>query len=238
MRMPISRDDRGFLFWPDAWGTPSLGLETATLQASVAEVRFRKLTGIFGRQPEFHQTDLACLGDLPDLTSVELWDISLTDVTAIYGLPGLTHFRISGKRPPIDFARLPSLEKLVLEHHRKDKGAFELPHLRMLHLWRLKGGISQLSEIWLPDTLQDLGLYFSDVETLDGLQACPNVTRLDIARCRKLQSLGNIAVTFPALEHLTIQACGRLTADEARRALIGHRQVRHAFAGGKLVISA
>jgi hypothetical protein len=236
--MPISRDNRGFLFWPDAWGTPSLGLESAFLPATIAEARSRKLNGIFGRYPDFLESDLSCLGDLPDLTSVQLWDITLNDVSAIYLLPKLTHFRISGKRPPIDFARLASLEELVVEHHRKDEGQFDLPHLRMLRLWRFKGGISQLSAVRVPDTLQDLGLYWSDVETLDGLQVCPKVTHLEIARCRKLQSLGNLSGTFPALEHLTILACGRLTADETRRALAGHRHVRHAFAGGKLVVSS
>ena len=64
------------------------------------------------------------------------------------------------------------------------------------------------------------------------------VTRLEIARCRNLLSLGSLKDTFPNLEWLVVDACGRLTADEARRALVGHKRIRHAFAGKQLIVSS
>jgi hypothetical protein len=91
--MPIARDDHGFLFWPDAWGTPALGLETDRMHACIEEVRVRQLGGVFGRHPEFKETDLSCLEAIPDLTGAAFWDTSLTDISTIYFLPQLAYFR-------------------------------------------------------------------------------------------------------------------------------------------------
>lgn len=236
--MPITRDDLGFLFWPDAWGTPSLGLETQCLQQCVDEVLARRLKGVFGRHPEFQETDLSCLLKLSNLTSAEFWDIELGDVSAIYGLPGLSHFRISGKRPPINFEQLTSVQHLVVEHHKKDAGFSLLMNLKMMNLWRFKAAAKEDFEFELPNGLEELGIFWSNVDSLEGFGICPNVKRLEVACCRNLQSLGNLKRSFPHLEHLVVDACGRLTADEARRALSGHENIKHAFAGKQLIVSS
>ncbi len=236
--MPITRDERGFLIHPDAWGGPAVGLETVNLQACIEEVQSRKWSGVFGRHPEFKDADLSCLEATPHLTSVQLWDINLSNVSTIYGLPQLAYFRISGKRPPIDFAKLPTVKHLVVEHNSKDVGFSMLPATKMMNLWRFRAPAKSAFEFDLPDTLEKLGIYWSNVESLSGFGVCPNVRRLEIARCRNLLSLGNLRSCFPKLEHLVVDACGRLTAEEAMRALDGHPNISHAFAGKKLIVSS
>lgn len=234
--MPIARDDRGFMFWPDSWGAPSLGLESACLAECVNEVQARGLRGVFGNTG-FKESDLDCLLALPGLTSLQLSDITLRDLTAIYGLERLSHFRISGKRPPISFERLTQVENLVVEHHAKDTGIANLTRLRMLNLWRFKAKANPAYAFPLPESLEQLGIYWSDVESLRGFGTCPNVKQLEVARCRNLQSLGDLTSTFPNLEHLVVDACGRLSAQEARRALGGHSAIKFAVAGKQLIVA-
>lgn len=236
--MPIAKDERGFLFWPDAWGGPAIGLETGNLRACIEEVHSRKLSAVFGRHPEFKESDLSCLEETQNLTSVALWDIDLSDLSTIYGLPRLAYFRISGKRPPINFARLASLQRLVVEHHKTDAGVSELSELKTLHLWRYKAHVRDAFDFELPDSLEEVGIFESNVDTLSGFGVCPNVKKLEVSRCRNLHSLGDLKRNFPKLEHLVFDACGRLTADEARRALDSHPNIRHAFAGKKLLVSS
>ena len=235
--MPIATDDRGFLFWPDAWGAPALGLQTDNLEACIAEVLARKLNGVFGRHPEFKETDLSCLEATPDLTSAAFWDISLSDISTIYCLSKLRFFRISGKRPPINFAKLRSVEDLVVEHNRRDTGFSELSNLKMMNLWRFKAPVTDEFEFGLPERLEEVGIFWSNVESLEGFGVCPNVHKLEIARCRNLQSLGDLKRNFPKLQHLVVEACGRLTTEEAVRALDSHPNIRHAFAGKKSIVS-
>lgn len=238
IRLPISFDDSGTLFWPDAWETPAIGLDTERLQQCIEEVRARCLSGVFGRHPEFQEADISCLLELPDLTEVQLWDITLKDISAIYGLPKLTHFRISGKRPPIDFEKLTSVQHLVLEHHKNDTGISTLTNLKMMNLWRFKAKVKETFEFGLPKGIEELGIFWSNVEGLEGFGICPNVKTLEVERCRNLQSLGDLKTTFPKLEHLVVHACGRLTAEEAKRALTGHMSIKHAFAGKQLIVSS
>lgn len=235
--MPISHDDRGFLFWPDAWETPAIGLETKRLQQCVDEIRARNIRGVFGRHPEFQEPDLSCLLELTDLTAVELWDVTLNDITALYGLSKLSHFRISGKRPPIKFEKMTSVQNLVLEHHKNDTGVSTLTNLMMMHLWRFKAKAKDAFKFGLPRELEELGVFWSNIESLEGFGICPKVKRLEVARCRNLHSLGDLRTAFPKLEHLVVDACGRLTAEEAKRALTGHTNVKHAFAGKQLIVS-
>ncbi|MEP4036545.1 hypothetical protein [Pseudophaeobacter sp.] len=218
--------------------TPSLGLETADLKACIGEVRTRGLTGIFGRHPEFKEVDLACLEEIPNIARAGFWDVKLDDISAIYDLSQLAHFRISGKRLPIDFAKLASLERLVVEHNKKDQGFSSLSNLVMMNLWHFKVTAKDAFEFELPKNLEEVGIFWSNIDSLKGFGICPNVKKLEISRCRNLQSLGDLKTSFPKLEHLVVDACGRLTADEARCALDGHPNVRHAFAGKQLIISS
>lgn len=236
--MPIARDDRGFLFWPDAWGGPAIGLETGNLEGCIEEVRLRNLSGVFGRHPEFKETDLSCLETIQDLTSAAFSDVSLSDISAIYGLSQLAYFRISGKRTPINFAKLQSVKNLVVEHHKRDTGFSELSNLRMMNLWRFKAPAREEFKFELPERLEEVGIFWSNVDSLTGFGVCPNVHKLEVARCGNLRSLGDLKRTFPKLQHLVVDACDRLTAEEAERALDGHPKIRHAFAGKKLIVSS
>ncbi len=107
-----------------------------------------------------------------------------------------------------------------------------------MNLWRFKAKTKEAFEFELPKGLEKLGIFWSNIDSIEGFGVCRNVKRLEVARCRNLQSLGDLKTTFPSLEHLVVDACGRLTADEARRALAGHKNVKHAFAGKQLIVSS
>lgn len=235
--MPISRNNRGFLYQPEAQGTPAIGLETVSLQKCIEEVISQGAQGVFGRFPEFQEADLSCLKQLPNLINAAFWDVRLDDLSDIYDLSRLTHFRISGKRPPLELERLPSIQNLNIEHHKKDSGFSMLENLKRMHLWRFKVNSDETYEFRLPKSLESLGIFWSNVRTLEGFGVCPSVKSLEIARCRNLQSLGDLRTTFPKLEHLVVDACGRLTAEEAKQALAEHTSIKHAFAGKKLIVS-
>lgn len=178
-----------------------------------------------------------CLAQLPRISSLQLWDVTLRDIGKLYTLDKLCFFRLSGKRPPLDLARLRSVQNLVIEYHRRDAGLAEMQDLKMIHLWHYKAVSTSNFEFPFPQRVEEIGLFWSNVETLEGFGVCPNVRKLTIARCRRLRSLGRLTVTFPLLEHLVVEACGRLTADETRSALSGHARIRHAFAGNQLIVS-
>jgi len=97
--MPIELDERGFIIWADAIQTPSLGLDSDQLPECIAEVKRRDLKGVFGTVPYFREPDLHFLNQLPSLTDAAFWDITLSDISGLYGLSHLTYLRISGKRP-------------------------------------------------------------------------------------------------------------------------------------------
>ncbi|MCP4314531.1 MAG: hypothetical protein GY789_00465 [Hyphomicrobiales bacterium] len=215
-----------------------MGLESRRLQDCIDETLNRKLKGVFGRHPEFVELDLNFLTQLHELETVMLRDIKLRDCSAIYELENLEYFAISGKRPAIDFTRLKCLQRLVLEYRRKDDGLSDLTNLKLLHLWRYKAPNREEFSLPLSPNLEELGINWSNVESLEGFGRYPNVKKLEVARCRNLKSLGRLAKAFPKLEHLVVTACGRLTAGEARTALSGHKHIKHAYAGKELIVSS
>ncbi len=238
--MPIEWADRarnhGFILWPDAYHTPSLGMDSDRLSECVSEVKRRQLKGVFGTVPFFREPTLDFVLELPQLEAAEFWGIALRDIAAIYELRDLRHLRLDGKRPALDLTRLRSLRALVWNHQPGDKGSGTLHELKNLWLWRYKAHGGTLEDLELPPSLNSLRIVWSNVKTLDGLPRLPSLTRLVVERCRNLESLGQLAESCPNLETLLISASGRLHANEAMRVASGLPRLRHVVAANKLLV--
>ncbi len=234
--MAISPRSDGHLWRSaDSFHQAALGLQSSRLAECVELVRAQGLRGVFGRFPEFTERNVDVLGDLPDLEEVQLYDVELDDLEGLYRLPRLRYLRISGKRPTIDFGRLRTLGKLIVEHRPKDRGFAELDGLTMMHSWRYKPAQMATFDLVLPTSLWELMICWSPIETVSHLGALPELRDLHLARCRNLRDLGDLKASFPKLERLTVEACGRLTSAEAERAASGHPTLARVVAAGKLV---
>jgi hypothetical protein len=229
--MPIARDGR-FLVFRDLWKLPFLGLESDLLEACLDEVRSRPYKGVFGTPSfGFREDALDCLTRLPDLEAIWFWDVALRSVDAVYALSRLRFFGVHPKRPEIDFSRLPNLESLVWIHKAKDKGVDALTELEHLSVWRFAPTSKSFADLRLPERLSELQILWANPSTLDGLAPIPNLRRLTIARCRNLRSLDGILELFPALEHLVVEACGRVSDSEYKAVVAQMRSLNHASGG-------
>jgi hypothetical protein len=237
-RMPIewANRGRGFILWPDAYHTPSLGMESARLRECIAEVKRRGFRGVFGTVPYFREESLDFLSDLPSLEAVEFWDVPLRSVAGLYALSELRYLRLTAQRPPLELSRLQSLRALVWNHLAKDSGAESLTELVTLNVWRFKSRNGTFEGLDLPPSLRELRVFWSNGQKLEGLPSLPWLTRLELARCRNLDSLGPLAETCPNLESLVISASGRLRASEAMRVASGLPRLRHLVAENRLLI--
>jgi len=234
--MPINYNNDGFILWPDACHTPSLGIESDRLQECLAEVERRGLKGVFGTLPYFRENSLDFLSATPGLEAAAFWEVQLKDLTGLYSLASLQFLRLSGSRPPIKLDRFSNLRSLVWEHNLNDSGCQSLPLLEQLFLWRYKSVSKCFKEIILPSNLKRIEIFWSNASTLDGLPSLPKLSHLEIGRCRDLNSLGDLAERCPNLESLLIVSSGRLDAKEAERVAKGLPKLRHLVAANKLLI--
>ena len=76
----------------------------------------------------------------------------------------------------------------------------------------------------------------ANARTLDGLPNLPKLTRLEVGRCRNLESLGSLAEVCPNLETLLVSASGRIRIDEAKRVASRLPHLLHLVAADKLLI--
>lgn len=234
--MPISRD-RGFLRWPDAPHCASLGIESDRLRECLEQIKDSGLKGVFGSPCfGFAGQDLDFLKEIPFIESVWFWDVALNNIEGLYALADLRHFGIHPRRPAIQFNRFRQLQTAVVELRSKDSGLAQLQSLQTLHLWRYKE--KDLASLSLPDSLVELKLNWASMTSLDQLQALPNLRRLEIHRCRNLESLGVLCERYPNLEQLVIAACGRMSADEGSRSIRGLKKLRHAFVQSSVLVSS
>lgn len=233
--MPIAREGR-FLLNHDAYlGGTRLGLESPMLEACIEEVQSRNYLGVFGSPAfGFNETSLDALQQLPHLRHVWFWDIHLKNIDGLYALQQLESFGIHPRRPPIAFERLPSLREVVWEYRARDTGV-ETLSLEMLHLWRHAPKHASFAGLQLPATLQELGINWCNPASLEGLPVLPNVRRLGIHQCRNMSSLATVPDLFPALEHLVVDACGRMKVEEGERLVARMPGLKHASVQKRVV---
>lgn len=230
--MPIVRQG-AFLVSQDLTAVPSLGLASSNLDACIQEAKSRPYLSVFGSPAfGFLEDSLSALDQLTQLEHIWFWDVSLKNIDALYGLSKLTSFGVHPKRPAIDFSRLRSLRQLVLTYKPGDVGIGSLP-LRSLAVWRYAPKEKSFARLELPETLEELKILWANPATLAGLPGIPGLRRLEIHHCRNLESLAILPELFPALEHLVVDACGRVDLEEGQRVAAGIPSLRHAYVQGK-----
>jgi hypothetical protein len=217
--VPIQREGE-FLRTHDLGITSSIGIESARLDACVAEIAARAIRGVFGHPSfGFTQTDLNFLADVPEVVQVWFWDVSLDSIDGLYALRGLRYLGIHPKRPPIDFSRFPALERVVWHHEPRDRGLGAATSIRHLDLWHFKPRAKHFSGLELPPDLESLTLNWANPATLAGVGELPRLRELEIHRCRNLATLDDLPRIAPNLEKLVVTTCGRLSDHRAVAAL-------------------
>lgn len=236
--MPIGRDGH-FLVWRDMPHTPGLGLESSHLAECLAEIRRVPFRGVFGHPMfGFRETTLEALEGLPEIEAVWFWDVELSDVDTLYSLTRLSYFGVHPKRPAIDFARLPTLKRMVWMYKPSDGGIRSLSSLESLHSWRYRDKTKTVARLQVPENVVELEIYWANIETLDGLPPLPRLRRLEVHRCRNLRSLGSLGSVCPGLEHLVIDTCGKVPDEEGARVASELPNLRHAFVKDRFVVRA
>lgn len=235
--MPIEREGR-FLRWHDMRSADGLGLESSQLEDCVQEVLGSRIRGVFGNPAfGFRESSLDVLKRIPHVNAVWFWDIELHNVDGLYSLHELIDFGVHPKRPPIDFSRLPKLERMVWEYKRQDTGVHVLHALQSLHSWRYRDPSKTFCNLALPPNLTELEINWSNIETLDGIRSLPLLRRLEVHRCRNLRSLGALDKLFPQLEHLVVAACGKVEEGEGHRIMRQHPSLKHAYVKDRALTS-
>lgn len=227
--MPITREEK-FLISRDLSHVPSLGIESAMLRECIEEIHTQRFKAVFGSPPfGFKETTLDFLNEMKDLESVWFWDVDLKNIDALYGLSSLTHFGVHDKRPAMDFARLPLLQNMTWIHKEKDEGVSRLKNLKFLHIWHYRPKSKNFADLLLPDELFELQLNWANPATLEGLKPIASLRRLEIHRCRNLNSLARIPQLFPQLEHLVVNACGQISSAESSYMVSQLPGLKHAY---------
>ena len=212
--MTIERKD-GFLIDTDLVGRLSIGIESDNLSACIAEARKRNAAGVFGAPCfGFKQGDLNFMADLPGLEKIWFWDVKMNDIDGVYKLRRLKSFGVHPKRPGIDFSRLEKLDELVWEYNKKDTGLEELKRLKLFHVWHYNPGKKTFSGIVIPESIIDLQINWANPRSLDGLPLMPELNKLELHRCRNLETLAALPHIAPKLEHLVVDACGKVSDGE------------------------
>ena len=234
--MPIAREGQ-FLVTRDLVHTASLGIESSCLSLCIEEARAHPYKAVFGsRGFGFSEKSLDSLLTLPKLEAVWFWDIALENIDALYQLHELQSFGVHPKRPAIDFSRLPSLKQITWFHKPTDVGLRSLTSLNKLFVWHYLPKSKSFADLLVPDGLNELQINWANPRTLDGLQSVPTLRRLEIHRCRNLESLALLPQLFPNLTYLVVATCGRVDPKEAELATKRLPHLAHASINSKKVV--
>jgi Leucine-rich repeat (LRR) protein len=198
---------------------PLIGVESDRFADVIEGIREQGFKGVFcSPYHRFSGNDLSFLRALPTLEALLMRDTSLADISDIYGLKKLRYFRCNNRRPPIDYSRLSSLQKLVLEPVCRDTGVEALTELESLELWNYRPNTRDFSQLTIPPSVTELELNWVSFKHLKDLPELPKLKRLVINHCKNLVDLDLDRSKFPELECFITCACINVPEAEVERA--------------------
>ena len=147
----------------------SIGIESARLEACIAEAKRRRVEKVFGAPCfGFHGDDLDFLDSLPDVRTVWLWDVRLRSIEGLYSLTRLRMLGLPAERPGIDFTQLPTLEELTWNYQAHDRGLDSLERLTSLHMWHFNSRHRSYEGLRLPESIEYLDPNQRDLQRTPG----------------------------------------------------------------------
>jgi Leucine-rich repeat (LRR) protein len=138
-----------------------------------------------------------------------------SDVSEIYSLSNLKYLRwIVGSDFDIDFSKVASINVLNISDCENATNWESLINLEKLYIQTKKKDckfISQLSK------LTDLQLYKSGITSIEGLEFCNKLERLELIYCLKITELLSIIKKCPHLISLSLKKCKNVNKEEIER---------------------
>ena len=126
------------------------------------------------------------------------------DIDSLYYLNDLEELILSGKQR-LDYSRFSKLRVLSIRH----PGPYIFPDsIQKLYIWHMKLKELTLDSIRFPKSLQELYLYWTDIQSLEGLSS--NLKTFGIYMSRNLRSLKGLSASADTLQKLEIENCPHL----------------------------
>lgn len=205
---------------------PLIGVESDRFADIIEGIREQGFRGVFcSPYHRFSGNDLSFLRAIPQIEAVLMRDTSLADIDDIYKMSNLRYFRCNNRRPPIDYSRLQTLRKLVLEPVCRDTGVEALSDLETLELWNYRPGTKDFSQFVIPQSVTELELNWVSFKSLESLPALPKLKRLVINHCKNLTDLALDLSKYPELKCFITHACINVPEEEVERARQAYGQL-------------
>jgi hypothetical protein len=231
--MPVSLEN-GFYQTHDFAHVSGLYVDSKQFSKCIEEIKSKKIKGVFGSPAfGFKEDNLDFLASMPWVEAIWFWDVSLKNIDGIYTLKNLRFFGCHPKRPPINFEHFENLQSAVIEPKAKDTGLSSLSSLELLHVWHYKPKNKDFLSLDAPKSLKELQINWANPSSLESLPDLPKLKKLEVHRCRNLEKLGDLNAKYPSLEHLVVDACGKVSKSEAERTINSFKNLKHAYIQGQ-----
>jgi hypothetical protein len=148
------------------------------------------------------------LCEIPDISGVDVFSDSVTDVSVIFHLRELRELGLYCKAKVAgDFKHLKHLERLGLGWRSAFETALCLDTLRELNV--IDYPDKDLTPWAVNPKLQRLCLQSRKLESLSGIERFPSIRELNLFRCRRLDSLNEIKPAT-SIQQLRISQCANI----------------------------
>lgn len=157
----------------------------------------------FENQVYYNKEGLEFLSDYTELVSLEINQVSITDLSELKYLNNLQVLVLISSVAKFDFKNHPiskSLRKLVVDYHRKISNIHLIEGLEFLTIEKPS------KKIQYPPSLKQLIIRKSNDENLESLNGLDNLEAMELFMCNKLNNI-SILNKLPSLTELEIDSC-------------------------------
>lgn len=191
----------------DGLNSEYIVIESSKINDYIKYIQDNKIKAIYLSNLYFFNKEIDFLQKCNFIEKLNITSTSIENYDGLKYLKNLKELSLDEPKGKVRLEQNRILEKLSIEINKNIIGINELKYLKILNLWNYKPKSKDLNEIGLLQSIEELKIYKSPIESLNGCGNLVKLKKLELGYLNKLYYISELEKIKNSLKNLEFLSC-------------------------------